>query len=364
VSVPLEPRIITRHYRIDTIEMVILRVTDEDGLEGFSTLWCFGFPQAQVLTKMLDYLAPFALQQRSVDPVGVANELRREINFFGFKGVSVFALSAFDMALTDLSCRTAGRSLGRILGRRRDTVPCYWSGLFGNQSLGEILDEVDRKLAEGFRAMKLRTGRPTLDEDMRRIEAVLDRLPDDTVLMLDAVQSWNVDQALDAVERLADLPIHWLEDPLVHNDYVGLRRLVERAKVPIATGENEYLREGFGQLFDAKPSYLLADLERVGGIGEWRAVARRAVDEGVTLTPHVYPHVALQLCSALNQAENWIEYIPWWDSLSSVTLCLKDGSLAVPDSPGAGLDLDPERVNAHAVTEWVDLANHFGKDGQ
>jgi L-alanine-DL-glutamate epimerase-like enolase superfamily enzyme len=361
VSVPLEPRIITRHYRIETIEFVVLRVSDEAGLEGHSTLWCFGLPQTQVLMKMLAYLAPFALRPRSIDPMVVADELRREINFFGFKGVSVFALSAFDIALTDLSCRAAGCSLGKVLGQRRDTVPAYWSGLFGNQSLDEILDEVDQKLDEGFRAMKLRVGRPTLDEDVVRIEAVLARLPNNAVLMLDAVQSWSVNQALDAIDRLADLPIHWLEDPLVHNDYAGLRRLVEHARVPIATGENEYLREGFDQLFAARPPYLLADLERVGGIGEWCAIAARAADEGVTLTPHVFPHIALQLCSALDQTENWIEYIPWWDSLTAGSLPLKNGSLVVPDTPGAGLDLDQERVDAHAMSEWIELAARSGR---
>lgn len=359
LSVPLDPVIVTRHYRIETIEMVVLRATDGNGAEGLATLWCFGLAQAEVLARTLDYLAPFALRAhgdagngRATEIAAITGELRREINFFGFKGVSVFALSAFDMALTDLACLAADASLGHLLGRRRDSVPAYWSGLFGNQSRGEILDEVDQKLDEGFRAMKLRVGNPSIDEDVARVAAVLARLPASVVLILDAVQSWTVEQTLAAVERMEGMPLRWLEDPLVHNDYAGLARVVEASPIPIAWGENEYLADGFDQVFAAGPRYLLADLERVGGISEWRRVAARAHAEGAVLTPHVYPHIALQLCAALEQDETWIEYIGWWDSLSVHPLKLEHGRIAVPDHPGTGLVLDPDHVEACAVGPW------------
>ena len=355
LSVRLDHVIITRHYRIETIEMVLLRARDAHGVCGTATLWCFGEAQAKVLSTTLGYLAPFALRGGATDPAAIVSELRREINFFGFKGVSVFAFSAFDMAITDLACRQADVSLGAHLGRRRTEIPAYWSGLFGNQSLPEILAEVDQKLDEGFRAMKLRTGNRPLDDDMHRVTAVLDRLPADTVLMLDAVQSWTVAETLAACERMEGMPIRWLEDPLVHNDYDGLATVVERSSIPIATGENEYLSDGFRQIFAAGPRYLLADLERVGGVGEWLKVAEHARTRGVTLTPHVYPHIALQLCCSLDQAETWIEYIPWWNPLATDPLVVRDGNLTVPDIAASGLDLDPERVEAFSLTSWVDL---------
>ena len=355
LSVPLSPKIITRHYEIRTIEIVLLRATDMSGESGYATLWCFGLPQARVLTQILEYLTPFVFRMQSTSVTSILSELRREINFFGFKGVSVFGFSAIDMALTDLACRQQQRSLGEILGRRRSTIPTYWSGLFGNQPLDEILDEVDQKLDEGFHALKLRTGNPSIKEDLRRIEAVLERIPNNVTLMLDAVQSWTLDQALDAVHQLEGMPIHWLEDPLVHTDYAGLTKLVETSSIPIATGENEYLSEGFEQLFTSGTPYLLADLERVGGIHEWQKVASRAREHGTILTPHVFPHIALQLCSTLDQSETWIEYIPWWNPLTSEPLQISDGCLIVPNTIGVGLNLDQDRVEAFATTPWVRL---------
>lgn len=355
VSLPLEPEIITAHYRITTIEMVLLRVRDQDGGEGLATLWCFGLAQAKVLASTLAYLAPFVHRAGPGEVAAISAELRREINFFGFKGVSVFALSAFDLALHDLVCRRRGASISSVLGRRRAGVRAYWSGLFLNQSLEELVAETERIVERGFRAVKVRTGKADLEEDVARVAAVAAALPAGGTLLIDAVQSWTPDEAIRAAVRLEELGAGWLEDPLVHHDYDGLRRVVEQSPIPIATGENEYLREGFSQVFAAGPRYLLADLERVGGVTEWLAVADEAGRRGVTMTPHVYPQIALQLCACLDQEETWIEYIPWWDHLTAAPLPVVDGEIAVPDVPGLGLELDPERVEAHAAGPWTAL---------
>jgi L-alanine-DL-glutamate epimerase-like enolase superfamily enzyme len=356
LSVPLDPIIITANYNILTVEMVLLRLRDADGVSGHGCLWCFGLPQARVLASTLEYVAPFACGKSSRDLARVTADLRREINFFGFKGVSVFGLAAVDMALHDLLCRRLGIALSTFAGRRRDEIPIYWSGLFLNQTTEELIAETEKVMSQGFRAIKFRVGKPTIREDIERLEAVLARVEAGTVLMLDAVQEWTPQEAIRASHRLAEYDPLWLEDPLVHCDYPGLRRVVEQSPIPIATGENEYLREGFAQLLDAGCPYLLADMQRVGGIREWLAVAAAASVASRVLTPHIYPHIALQLCSALEQAETWVEHIPWWDDLMTYPLEIANGVVKVPDLPGNGLDFDPEAVEARAVGPWQEVA--------
>jgi L-alanine-DL-glutamate epimerase-like enolase superfamily enzyme len=356
LSVPLDPIIITANYRIVTVEMVLLRLKDADGVTGHGCLWCFGVPQATVVASVLEYLAPRAHGAAARDIGRVTADLRREINFFGFKGLSVFGLSAIDMAMHDVLCRRLGVSLSSLLGRRRDDLPIYWSGLFLNQSTPELVDETERVMSAGVRALKFRVGKPSLQEDIDRLQAVLGHVEAGTVLMLDAVQEWTPEEAIRGSNRLAEFDPLWLEDPLVHCDYPGLCRVVERSPIPIATGENEYLREGFLQLIDAGCQYFLADMQRVGGIREWLAVASLARIHSRVLTPHVYPHVALQLCAALEQAEVWIEHIPWWDDLMTYRLDIADGHVKVPDAPGIGFDFDPEVLDARALGPWQDVS--------
>lgn len=352
LSVPLDPQIITAHYTITTIELVVIRLRDVDGVEGFATLWCFGVPQARVLVAMLEYLAPGVVGTRPGTIAATSGALRKEVNFFGSKGVSIFALSGLDMALHDLLCRRQQTSLSALLGRQRDALPVYWSGLFLNQTTDELCAEVEAKLQAGFRAFKLRTGKPTLAEDVARTAAVSRVLPPDATLMLDAVQSWSPTEAIAAAQQLAEFAPLWLEDPLVHDDYAGLDAVVAGSPIPIATGENEYLCDGFERILDSGAPYLLADLQRVGGITEWLKLADRANALGRTLTPHVYPHVAVQLCASLVQEERWIEYIPWWDALLATPLVVRDGHLEVPDTVGSGGAFDPAALDAYALGPW------------
>lgn len=352
LSVPLDPVIITANYTIQTVELLVLRVRDGDEAEGYGCLWCFGAAQARVLLAMIDYLAAFVIQPHR-DIHAVRTEIRREINFFGFKGVSVFGLAAVDMALWDLVCRRKGVSLATLMGRRHDTLPIYWSGLFVNQTTPELVEEAHRAVAAGYGGVKLRVGKPWLSEDVERIEAILAAVSPGTALMLDAIQAWTPDEAIVAARAFAPYAPLWLEDPVVHDDYSGLQRIVEESEIPIAAGENEYLRGGFTQLLDAGAHYLLVDLQRVGGISEWFTVAGDAADRGRIVTPHLYPHVTIQLCASLEQPEQWVEHLGWWDELMTYRLVMEGGRVRVPEVAGIGLDFDAAALNAFAVGPWV-----------
>jgi len=352
LATDLDDPVVTPNYRIEQIHNVLVELEDDEGLVGAGYLWCFDRTDADVLAAMVAALAPVVMRATTSDPQDVSEQVRRHINFLGFKGVAVFALSAVDLAVTDLACRRAGISLTRAIGQTPAPAPTYWSGLFLTSSTSELVREVERAVRSGFTAVKLRVGMPDLDDDVQRIEAVRSALPPDALLMLDAVQRWDLDDAIVAADAFAPYDIVWLEDPLVHTDYAGLRTLVAQSPVPIATGENEYLREGFEQLFDAEVPILLADLQRVGGVTEWSAVAERAAASGVQLTSHAYPQVSARLCAGSPTA-TWVEYVPWWDHLVDYELTIENGRITAPDDAGIGLTWNRDAVEHDAVTDWI-----------
>lgn len=358
LSVPLDPIIITANYTIPSIEMVLVRLRDADGVNGYGCLWCFGVSQANVFLSVLEYVLPLVVGLGPSDVPLATARIRRSINFIGYKGASVAGLSAADMALHDLLCRRLGVSLSSLLGRRRTELGIYWSGFFLNQSVEDLVKEADDVVARGYRAIKVRVGKRTVAEDIHRLESILARVPDGTKLMLDAVQEWGPEEAIRRSDRFAAYAPVWLEDPVPHNDYVGLRRVVERSAVPIATGENEYLLEGFTQLAELRCPYLLADMQRVGGIREWVAVAALARAHSQVLTPHVFPHVAVQLCAGLDQEEVWVEHVPWWDSLIEYPLEISEGNVRVPDVVGVGFAFVEEEIERRALGPWRAVAGN------
>jgi len=338
------------NYRFTHLFTILCEISDPRGGRGISGLWFPRREQAAVVLEALRYLAPVA--SLHADPQDVVRALRREISFLGYKGVSVMAMSALEMALYDLRLRTGETTLPP---HRRDRVRAYWSGFFLSDTVDTWRDDAARAVELGFRAFKARVGRPDLDEDDARVEALRAALPVDAALMLDANQAWDIDRAVAAARRLERHQLTWLEDPLVHCDYAGLAHMVRESPIPIATGENEYLPEGFLQLLDAGVHFLLADLERAGGVSGWDAISRMAADRGAVLTPHLYPHVAVQLCSRLEQEEQWLEYVDWWDPLMARPLTFADGHAVVDDVPGTGFDPDPEAVERYASSRWEEL---------
>src|SRR3546814_7490810 len=97
-------------------------------------------------------------------------------------------------------------------------------------------DEAEALLEGGFRAVKLRLGYPTIDEDLAVTRAVRRRLPDEIALMVDYNQALTVNQALDRGRALDREGIAWIEEPIRHDDWAGNRALVRALRTPLQVG--------------------------------------------------------------------------------------------------------------------------------
>src|SRR3546814_1936016 len=125
---------------------------------------------------------------------------------------------------------------------------------------GAAADEAEALLEGGFRAVKLRLGYPTLDEDLAVTRAVRRRLPDEIALMVDYNQALSVHQALERGRALDDEGIAWIEEPIRHDDLVGNRTIARALRSPLQIGGNF---DG-PQDLEAAVSAGAADLVKIG----------------------------------------------------------------------------------------------------
>jgi L-fuconate dehydratase len=141
--------------------------------------------------------------------------------------------------------------------------------------------------AEGWRAMKMKVG-GDLEDDVRRARIIREEIGPDALLMMDANQVWDVDQAIAAMERLAEVDPYWIEEPTHADDVLGHAR-IQRAVAPIrvATGEVAANRVIFKQLLQAEAiGVMQIDACRVGGVNEVLAELLLAAKFGVPVCPH------------------------------------------------------------------------------
>jgi L-Ala-D/L-Glu epimerase / N-acetyl-D-glutamate racemase len=189
------------------------------------------------------------------------------------------AKSALDSALHDLQGRLVGLPAWRLLGLRRTGPPTSWTIWLGDPD--EMARRAERAARDGrFRRLKLKLGGSD-GLDVERVHAVrsITRLP----LQVDVNEWWALDEALDALPRLAELGVEYVEQPLRAGDDGGAQ-LRECSPVPI------YVDEDCHTLADVARCAEIADgvtikLAKAGGIREATRMAHaaRALGLGVML---------------------------------------------------------------------------------
>jgi L-fuconate dehydratase len=142
-------------------------------------------------------------------------------------------------------------------------------------------------VAAGFTHLKLKVG-GTLETDLRRAQLVRQAIGPDVRLSLDANQVWGIDEAINAVARLAEIDPWWIEEPTSPDDILGHQRIREAiAPIRVATGEHVQNRVVFKQLMQAKAiDVCQLDCCRLAGVNEVVAVILLAAKFGVPICPH------------------------------------------------------------------------------
>jgi L-fuconate dehydratase len=146
--------------------------------------------------------------------------------------------------------------------------------------------------AAGWRAMKMKVGGP-IDDDVRRAGLIRSEIGPDPLLMMDANQIWDVDEAIAHLGRLAAADPYWIEEPTHADDVLGharIARAVEKltgGRCRVATGEAAANRVIFKQLLQAEAiGVCQVDACRVGGINEVLSILLMAALAGVPVCPH------------------------------------------------------------------------------
>ncbi|MEU8103509.1 mandelate racemase/muconate lactonizing enzyme family protein [Nonomuraea muscovyensis] len=277
--------------------VVVVTITLDDGRTGTGFSWT---PQigARAVQALLENDIREAVIGLDPHPEVVWDRLWRHLREAGPGGITTVALAGVDLALWDLRC--GDRGLVDVLGRRRDTVPVYGSGVNLHYPLDELVAQAERWKAAGYPAVKMKVGRPDLREDVERVAAVREVVGPDTLLMIDANQRWDLHRARRAVDALAPYGLHWLEEPLPADDvaaHVELRRSVD---VPIAVGENVYTVYGFRDLLTAGACDVVQpNVVRVGGLTPFLRITELARAFDVPVYPHLLPDLSAQLALTL-----------------------------------------------------------------
>jgi mandelate racemase len=343
VEVPMTYALGTSQARITSAPLLLIDLETEEGVTGRSYLFCYLRAFARPIAAMLDEVGTM-VRGDPVAPGEVWAKLAKRFMLMGVQGVVRMAMAGLDVAAWDALAIAAGVPLVTLLGGKPGPIRAYNSCGLGLMTPEEVADEAEKLLANGFSAVKLRLGYPTLQDDLAAVRAVRGRIGDSVTLMVDYNQALSVAQALERGRALDDEGIYWLEEPIRHDDYAGCASLAKALKTPVQIGENFSLPTAMeAALAAGAADYVMPDLERIGGVTGWQRAAALAEAHRIDMSSHLFPEVSAHLL-AVAPTCHFLEYMDWANVLVQEPLRIIDGCAVIPERPGNGLVWDERAV--------------------
>jgi L-alanine-DL-glutamate epimerase-like enolase superfamily enzyme len=273
-------------------------------------------------------------------------------------GYHMMAMSALDCALWDLKGKALGQPVYRLLGGPTQEPVRAYASMLGFSLKPEALARRAREYQGlGYRAQKWffrygpADGGEGASKNVEVVRVLRETVGDDTQLMFDAFNSWDIPYAVDVGRRLAPYRPGWLEEPVPVDRVDALRTIRARAGIPIATGEHVYTRWEVKRLLDAEAvDVIQADPDWCGGISELVKIASLCSAYDVPVCPHGHSlHAALHVAAALPHnvlpmVEFLILHQRHKQRFMKGYLEPRNGVIEPPETPGLGIELDPAKV--------------------
>ncbi len=346
-----------------------VRIYTDEGIVG--TGECnSGGPGFSGLASKIAILAmkPFLIGQDPFNINLIYERLRREGRYGGSSHAPlIFALTGIDNALYDIVGKALGVPVYKLLGGKfRDKVRLYADCHAGEEDDAKAY--TDKALAvvdQGFSAVKFdvdNTGTGKLDpynwtvgaKEMTHIIGLISALREslgyEIDLAIDCHGQFDLPSAITLAKAVEPLRLLWLEEPVPAENIQALAQVRASSSTVICTGENQYTRFEFMELFANKAvDVIMPDLAKAGGIAEAKRIADLADAHYIPIAPHNVssPLGMMAACHVMASVPNFLllEFhalsIPWWNDLCDGDKpFIENGFMAVSERPGIGVELN------------------------
>src|SRR5665647_307764 len=290
----------------------------------------------------------------NLDPAKIFAQMMRREKAGGHSERSI-AIGTIEVAVWDAVAKIEDKPLHRVLadrfsgGKVPGKVFCYVGGgwYWPGQTIKDLQDEMRRHLDAGYTLVKMKVGGLPLDEDVRRLEAVLEVVGSGDHLAVDANCKFDRAEALRYAKALAPFKLRWFEEPCDPLDFALFADLAGIYEAPLATGENLYSTQDVENLvrfggFRAGRDIIQIDPPQAYGIGQYaetlRVLARHAWPR-TSLFPHGGNQMSLAIAAGfgLGGAESYPGVFGDFGGFADDAR-IENGFISLSDRPGIGFE--------------------------
>jgi mandelate racemase len=350
LAVPLRRPLILSSGRFDCWPLILIDLETSTGIVGHAYIAPHRIGSVSSIVAAIRHLAS-VFKGRPIVPFDDFWVAMKALSIDGETAVSTVAVSGFDTAMWDALAKEVGLPLSEFLGGALTPTRAYNSNGLRCRDSSALAAEARMLQAEGgFLAMKLRLGNTDLKEDLAAIHAVREGVGSDIDLMIDFDRSLRHGPAIQRCYELDAEDVYWFKDPITYDSVPSYSRLAKDIRTPLQMGEYFYGSSNrCAALSSGAPHYAMADVMRIGGVTGWLRTAVISNANGVPLSNHLYPEIAVHMMP-VTPTSHWIEWVDWANPILSEPLQPRNGFLTAPDCPGLGIGWNEQAVDKYQMS--------------
>lgn len=353
-NVPLAEALADAKHGTHTyFELIVCRIECADGTEGVGYTYTGGTGGRAIFSLLNDEFKDYLVGKDASDIHSLWDGMGWKLHYVGRGGLLSFAISAVDIALWDIRCKRLGLPLWKVAGGFGNTTKSYAGGIDLNFTEEKLLSNIQSYLDKGFKAVKIKVGKPDYKEDVSRVAAVRKLIGDDITFMVDANYSLSIETAVRFSKAIERYDIAWFEEPTIPDDFEGYARIAEATNIALAMGENLHtIHEFVHAIKYSKLGFLQPDASNIGGITGWLKVSELAYAHNLPVCSHGMHELHVSLLSSQPHS-GYLEVHSFpIDQYTISPIQLNDAGRAIaPDAVGTGVTFDDDLLKAHLVQQ-------------
>jgi galactonate dehydratase len=340
---------------------LFVKLTTDNGLVGVGEA-SLEWQERAVEILLSEWVAPRVMDRDPFDIEAVIGDMVRD-QYQGGSTVMT-AISGVEIALWDLIGKACGQPVYKLVGGRvRDSVHAYANGWYGGcRTPADFANRAAMVVARGYTAIKFdpfTTSWKTLSRAeeaaaIDTVEAVAKAVGPEIGLMIEIHGRLAAGEAIRFIRQLTSNNIVWCEEPVAPENLELLKEVKAAVALPISAGERLYTLADFGRLTSTRACDVVQmDIAHCGGLCAAKKIAALAAVQDMAVSPHcsIGPvafaaaiHFAWSTPN-MHLLESFAEFdVDWRSDLVGGWNPLQHATIALPDKPGLGLEIDEAAI--------------------
>jgi muconate cycloisomerase len=279
-----------------------------------------------------------------------------------------YAKTAIDMALHDIKGKALGVPVYQLLGGlSHERVRIAHS--LGIMDVGQARGEAEAAIAEGIRTIKLKVGRDPA-YDVRIVREIRDVVGSDVDIVVDANQGWPTPKvAIRVIRAMEEYGVRYVEQPV--DGLSGMAQVTQTVNTSIMADESAWTAFDVMEIAERRAADMISMYTtKPGGLLKAKKLAAVAEAAGFPLNVNgshetgvgnaanlhlvastaavteagVFPVTTVKGQEPTEMAGRMYE-----DDIVTESFKFEAGALLVPDKPGLGVELDPEKIERYRL---------------